>query len=203
MNRTTSYGCISFFMIRKFSLFCKLIRIKTSSESLFSSFMKDYSLAMEECPCCHSKDNCIFHSFYERNLIDFIQETTVYHKISVTRVKCQSCGHTHAILPDLIIPYGQYSLFFLLRVLAEYFAHSKTIPEICERYSITASMLYRWKLIFLRHMSDWLPVLEQLEISPYGFLKQLCTMESFSVSFALLFFRLTAFSFLQSHQNPG
>lgn len=165
--------------------------------------MKDYSLAMEECPCCHSKDNCIFHGFYERNLIDFIQETTVYHKISVTRVKCQSCGHTHAILPDLIIPYGQYSLFFLLRVLTEYFAHSKTIPEICERYSITASMLYRWKLIFLRHMSDWLPVLEQLEISPYGFLKQLCTMESFSVSFALLFFRLTAFSFLQSHQNPG
>ena len=120
MNRTTSYGCISFFMIRKFSLFCKLIRIKTSSESLFSSFMKDYSLAMEECPCCHSQDNCIFHGFYERNLIDFIQGTTVYHKISVTRVKCQSCGHTHAILPDLIIPYGQYSLFFLLRVLTEY-----------------------------------------------------------------------------------
>lgn len=89
-------------MIRKNSLFCKLIRIKNSSESLFSSFMKDYSLTMEECPYCHSRDNCIFHGSYERNLIDFIRGKTVYHKISVTRVKCQSCGHTHAILPEVI-----------------------------------------------------------------------------------------------------
>ena len=189
-------------MIRKNSLFCKLIRIKTSSKSLFSSFMKDYSLSMEECPFCHSRDNCIFHASYERSIIDFVHGKTIYQKISITRVKC-CCRHTHAILPDLIIPYRQYSLFFLLRVLGEYFLHLKTVSEICHIYAITPSMLYRWKALFLRHRADWLPLLERLDSSPFAFLKFLCFQEDFSSLFSPPFFKKTGISFLQSHKNPG
>ena len=165
--------------------------------------MKDYSLSMEECPFCHSKDNCIFHASYKRNIIDFVYGKTIYHKISVTRVKCQSCGHTHAVLPDIIVPYAQYSLFFLLRVLGEYFLRLKTVSEICHIYVITPSMLYRWKALFLCHMDDWLPLLEHLETSPFAFLKQLCFQDDFSSNFSLPFFKKTGISFLQSHQNPG
>ena len=190
-------------MIRKFSLLCKLIRIKTSSESLFSIFMKDDSLSMEECPFCHSKGNLIPHGSYRRNIIDFTNGKTTYRKISVKRFQCQSCRHTHTILPDIIIPYAQYSLFFLLRVLGEHFLHLKTVSEICHIYAITPSMLYRWKALFLCHRADWLPLLERLYSSPFAFLKFLCFQENFSSLFSLPFFNKTGISFLQSHQNPG
>ena len=189
-------------MIRKFSLFCKLIRIKTSSDSLFSAFMDSYSHTMQECPSCHSKGNFIPHGFYKRNIIDFTGGKATYHKISVKRLKCQSCGHTHAVLPDLIVPYAQYSLFFLLRILGEYFLRLKTISEICLVYSITPSMLYRWKALFLCYMADWLPLLQRLETSPSRFLKRLCFLQDFSGYFSYPFFRLTGVSFLQSHKNP-
>ena len=168
-------------MIRKFSLFCKLIRIKTSSDSLFSSFMDSYSHTMQRCPSCHSKGNLIPHGSYQRNIIAFTNGKTTYHKISVRRFKCQSCGHTHAILPDIIVPYAQYSLFFLLRVLGEYFLHLKTVSEICHIYAITPSMLYRWKALFLCHRADWLPLLERLETSSFSFLIQLCFQDVFSL----------------------
>lgn len=190
-------------MIRKFSLFCKLIRIKTSSDSLFSAFMDSYSHTLQECPSCHSKGNLIPHGSYHRNIIDFKGGKTTYCKISVRRLKCQGCGHTHAVLPDLIVPYAQYSLFFLLRVLAEYFLRLKTVSEICLAYAITPSMLYRWKAWFLCHKKDWLPLLEHVETSSFAFLKKICFMEDFSGSFSSPFFRLTGVSFLQSHKNPG
>ena len=34
---------------------------------------------------------------------------------------CPVCESTHAVLPDFIIPYCSYSLFFILRVLGSYF----------------------------------------------------------------------------------
>ena len=190
-------------MIRNFSLFCKLIRIKTSSDSLFSAVMDSCSHILQECPSCHSKGNLIPHGSYRRNIIDFTAGKTTYRKISVKRLKCQSCGHTHAVLPDFIIPYAQYSLFFLLRVLAEYFLHLKTVSEICLTYAVTPSMLYRWKDLFLCHKKYWLPLLEHLETSSFSFLKKLFFLEDFSASFSCPFFRLTGISFLQSHKNPG
>ena len=190
-------------MIRKFSLFCKLIHIKTSSDSLFSTFMDSYSHSLQECPSCHSKGNLIPHGFYRRNIIDFTDGKTTYRKISVKRFKCKSCGHTHALLPDIIVPYSQYSLFFLLRVLGVYFLHLKTVSEIFHMYAINPSMLYRWKALFLCHMADWLPLLERLESSPFAFLKLLCFQEDFSIFFSKPFFQKTGISFLQSHQNPG
>ena len=98
-------------MIRKNSLFYKLIRIKSSSKLLFDSFMAGFRPEMESCPVCRASHSCTTHASYERNLIDFIQGRPVYHTIKVIRVIC-SCGHTHAILPDLIIPYNTYGVFF-------------------------------------------------------------------------------------------
>ena len=37
-------------------------------------------------------------------------------------------------VPDFIIPYSGYGLFFILRVLAEYFLHLSTIEGLCRRF---------------------------------------------------------------------
>ena len=109
-------------MIRKNLLFCKITRIKTSSKSLFDSYMSRFKPGQETCPVCGSLGNCRIHAYYGRHLMDFISSKPVKSDICVLRVCCGSCGHTHAILPDVVVPYSGYSLFFLLRLLGEYFS---------------------------------------------------------------------------------
>lgn len=116
-------------MIRKNSLFCKIIRMKKTSIQLFHEYMLSYSWEDETCPWCGSKGNCVSHGSYMRSMADLTYGKTVYGEICVSRLRCTSCGHTHAILPDVIIPYSVYGLFFILRVLAEYFLRLHTVEN--------------------------------------------------------------------------
>lgn len=190
-------------MIRKNSLFCKIIRIKKSSAQLFHAFMLSYSWENETCPWCASKGNCASHGSYMRSIVDFVQGKTVYGQVCVLRLRCAGCGHTHAILPDAIIPYAAYGLFFILRVLAEYFLHLHTVEKLCARFRISVSMLYRWRDLFLSHKQEWLGLLASSETSPSLFIKGLCLLDLYSAFFACRFVLLSARSFLQSHANPA
>ena len=189
-------------MIRKNSLFCKLIRIKSSSKLLFDSFMAGFLPEKETCPYCGASHSCHSHDSYDRNLIDFISGRPVYHTVFICRVICRSCGHTHAILPDLIIPYSTYGLFFILRVIAEYLIGRYTVEQLCSRFDISHSMLYRWYSLFLSYKQDWLGMLTSTETSAFTFLKSLCRVPAFS-AFASAFVLHTSVSFLQSHRNPA
>ena len=68
------------------------------------------------CPNCKAKSNFSFHGSYVRN-ISFIRENKIYDfKVTVTRVICNSCGSTHALLPSFIVPYKIFlvNLFCML-----------------------------------------------------------------------------------------
>ena len=69
--------------------------------------------------------------------------------LRVLRVKCTSCGHTHALLPEMLIPYSSYSLRFILTVLENYFLHIHPVEVICETYQISHSTLYAFRSLFL------------------------------------------------------
>lgn len=188
-------------MIRENSLFCKLVRIKSSSKILFDSFMAGFRSELQTCPCCGVKGSCRIHAYYDRSLVDFIGGTQVRHSLCIMRLIC-TCGHTHAILPDFIIPYSSYGLFFLLRVLAEYFLRLSTVERLCERFGITLSQLRRWLQLFRVQKEDWLGVLSSMEVSGLSFLKSLLTQPAYS-DFASAFVRRFTKSFLQSHKNPA
>ena len=190
-------------MIRKNSLFCKLIRIKKLSRQLFEEYMLSFSWENEICPWCASTGNCTSYGSYNRNIIDFANGRTVYGEVCVLRLICNSCGHTHAILPDSIIPYSTYGLFFILRALAEYFLHLGSVQGLCDRFGISASMLYRWKNLFLSQKQLWLGVLVSAETSAFSFLRSLCLLEDYSQAFACRFTILSNRSFMQSHKNPA
>ena len=187
-------------MIREKSLFCKLIHIKSSSKVLFDSFMAGFHPQLQTCPCCGTKGNCRIHAYYDRSLADFMGGAPVRHSLCIMRLIC-TCGHTHAILPDFIIPYSGYGLFFILRVLAVYFLHLSTVERLCERFSITLSQLRRWLQLFRVQKEEWLGVLSSMETSGLSFLKTLLTQTAYS-DFASAFVRHFAKSFLQSHKNP-
>ena len=120
----------------------------------------------------------------------------------ILRVICSCCGHTHAILPDPIIPYDSYSLFFILRALADYFLHSGTISSICDRFCITPMQLYRWKALYQDHRREWQGLLRSVEQDLLHSLKELVHLDPFS-SFTKDFFQKTSMSFMQSHKNPA
>ena len=189
-------------MIRKNALFCKIIRIKKSSKVLFDSYMDTFCPEKQTCPVCGSSFHCQIHAYYGRRIIDFICGVPVTTEVTVLRLACQSCGHTHAVLPDLIIPYSSYSLFFILRVLAEAFLHISSLERLCERFCITRNQLYKWKQLFQQHKREWLGILEDSEISGMDFLLMLVIKSDYS-SFAMGFTEKTAYSFLQSHRNPS
>ncbi len=187
-------------MIRTYSLFCKIIHTKISSQSIFSSFMKDFNPALEVCPFCGSKHNCHPFAFYHRHLVDFIHGHISDSSIQIFRVQCSSCHHTHAILPDVIIPYASYSLFFILRVISEYFLHLLSVDALCQKFHISHSLLYKWLDTFYKNKALWLGALQNAEVTPISFILSLCRLSTFS-SFSKQYFLLSDRSFLQSHTH--
>ncbi len=188
-------------MIRKNHLFCNLIRIKNSSNILIRNFMMSFDPHKEVCPICGRTGDCVPFASYDRYIIDFVYGSPVTSTIKISRIKC-SCGHTHAILPDPLIPYDQYSLFFILRVLMEHQLRLHTVSELCDRFGISVSTLYRWKALFDEHCREWLGLLTFMEQSRSSSLKKLIRLDPYS-DFAAFFFRKTGLSFMQSHKNPS
>ena len=188
-------------MIRVFTIFCKLNLEKLYAKALFSAAMQEFSKdklssLVLPCPFCKAKHpNWSYHASYKRYLISFEKGLTIVHEISITRLICSSCKHTHAILPEIIIPYGSYSLIFILNVLQDYYLFHMTISTLCDKYQISPSTLYAWKHLFIIHKKLWLGFLEDITQDPLVFLSSL---PSISSSLDLeIFFKTHAQSFLQ------
>jgi hypothetical protein len=187
-------------MIRKNLLFCKINRIKTSSKSLFDSYMTGFRPELETCPICCSCGNCSIHAYYGRSITDFTGGRREKSDLCILRVCCENCGHTHAILPDIIIPYTGYGLLFVLRVLGEHFAGLHSVDELCELYGISRKQFYKWISLWKSHKQEWLGLLKDAETSGMDFWKYLSGLNPYSC-FSSDFIRLTGRSFLQSHKN--
>lgn len=188
-------------MIRAFTIFCKLNFIKLSAQEMFTEAMMDFSKEklpkmVLPCPFCGAKHpQWSGFASYERYLISFEKGMHITYTIRVSRIICSSCGHTHAILPEIIIPYGSYSLIFILNVLRDYYLSHITVQALCEKYAIATSTLYAWKRLFLIHKKLWLGILEDAITKPLTFLSSL---PSLTTSDNLnIFFQHQAQSFLQ------
>lgn len=162
--------------------------------------MDSFNPEKETCPLCKRTGDCHIHAYYYRFIIDFVSGVPVVDRIRITRVIC-SCGHTHAILPDPIIPYNSYTLLFILRILVEYHLKLKTVNRLCEDFMIPATTLYRWIRLCNEHRREWQGLLTSIEQDVLASLKNLLRKDPYS-DFAIFFFQKTGMSFMQSHKNP-
>jgi len=87
----------------------------------------------------------------------------VEYIINIHRFKC-TCGHTHAILPDILIPYGSYSLRFILTVLCDYLIRHCSVEEFCTKYHIVKSTLYCWIHMFIDHFNLLSGILKSIDV---------------------------------------
>ena len=163
--------------------------------------MESFCPEKQVCPSCNSQGNCKIHAYYSRRIIDFIHGTPMASAVTVLRLACKSCGHTHAVLPDHVVPYLNYGLFFILRVLGEAFLKRSSLERLCERFHITLNQFYHWKSLWMTHKREWLGLLEDADTSGFSFLKWIVAKISYS-TFAAEFTAKTGISFLQSHRNP-
>ena len=173
-----------------------------NADRLYSEFTEPCQAEKQTCPSCGARGCCTKHESYSRTVYDFVAGEVCSRQILVTRVKCSSCGHTHAILFDPVIPYLRYSLIFILRVLYAHFCQGQSLFDICNTFDISVRTFYRWKKIFECHYSEWLGRLRMAECGVDNALNALLEENPYA-DFAAAFFRKTNLSFLQSHANPA
>lgn len=189
-------------MIRKNLLKCKINFYELYVETVFPAFTKRFIPQAEVCPFCGASGYCRSFGSYDRFLIDFVNGHINLKSVRIRRVKCEGCGHTHAILPDFIIPYCHYSLPFILQVLKAYFLRKKAIRNLCEFFYISPQILFRWLRIYGKHKTWHLGALASAETAPADFLDRIITQDPLS-DFLTEFLSNTLFSFLQNHANPA
>ena len=189
-------------MIREKSVFCKLITEKRKQTGSREGGGQRRS-GKERCPTCGRRGSWRAHASYERNIIEYESGKVEYSKVRVERKRCESCGHTHAVLPDYIVPYSTYGLLFMLRVLGEYYLRARTVEVICRKYNITPSMMYQWKAAYERDKGIWLGVVEDLENSGQRFMQWLMEVDNYSEEFGGPFYKKAARSFLQRHRDAA
>lgn len=179
-------------MIRIFDLFCKLNEIKISDQEWFDKTVEKSNFLGQVCPYCNSKEQMIPHDTYSRYMITIKGNRIESVLLRIPRVKCTSCGHTHAVLPEMLIPYSSYSLRFVLTVLKDYFLHVHTVGQICEAYQIAHSTLYAFRALFLSHKRLILGVLNDALEQAVDFIAEL------DGQFLFRFWKSFRFSFLQA-----
>ena len=140
-------------MIRLFTILYKTdFKQVPSGIELFHTTTKQFRGGLAKCPPpCKTGGRMKRHDTYKRNLVDYYK-TVQEHIVEIERTKCESCGCTHAVLPDVIVPHKTYSIIFILIVLKEYF-HTRAVTGICKKYGIAVSTLYAWRDRYLVHTS--------------------------------------------------
>lgn len=188
-------------MIRLFSKLCKYFNKNNTKNDVdsFNEYMESVNIHNLSCPFCGAKHSLTTFSTYKRHLVTYHNKKSTDNIITITRCKCSSCGHTHAILPTVIVPYMSFSFNFTVSIIYEYLTHNfKSIEVMCDHYGISTPQFYRIFKIFKMHKQLWLGMLEDNVTSSLTFITQLLKCDSLEIeTFIINFFNKIGISFFQ------
>lgn len=120
-----------------------IIDFKINFNNYKQKILDNYSNLYYSCPKCGANHSLIRHGTYDRNLILLDASNIIRElKFNVLRVKCKSCGSTHTILPNDIIPYCIYSFSFIITLLSKRYIYKEKITDISENLSVSFQMIY-------------------------------------------------------------
>jgi hypothetical protein len=167
-------------------------------------YKDDMSVFGHACPACGVKGKLSEYASYDRDLV-LADGAAVYRKIRISRLRC-ACGRTHAVLPELIVPYRSYSLLFILTALKTYFFRNilgKTVSDIALEYGTAVSTLYEWKKLFLEHRELLLGALRAVTEAPEAFFSVLSSPPCYASEKFRDFHARFGFSFMQKPANTS
>lgn len=93
-----------------------LEKCNTFSQKEYDNLIADLPLNAIKCPYCGHSGCFTIHGYYYRRLK--ICGSMII--LRILRVKCSICGHTHAILPSIIIPYSQIQYDDMKKICEHY-----------------------------------------------------------------------------------
>jgi ribosomal protein S27AE len=189
-------------MIRLFTALCKAFLEKLNDAQKFNDATDSYSHHTKRCPRCGAAGQLSEIKGYSRGHVYRSAGKAVDSRAEARRFKCGSCGATHALLPDVLVPYSIYSLQFKLLVLIAYFERDTTVVNICELFDIAVSTLYEWKKIMAGHKDLMLGILISRKTPALSFLRGLLGSGRFSDTLRS-FFNKFGFSFMQGARTAA
>lgn len=127
---------------------------REEKNSYIQSLMPDITDIFENvCPGCHAKNKLIKYGTYERNISILEDNQVNYYRVSVQRVICKSCGHTHALLPNFLVPYKIMALFSISKIVQR--ASITSAYKLAEAIELSVQMIYKYIAIVLAFFGDF------------------------------------------------
>ena len=100
------------------------------------------------CPGCGARRSMHRHGKYHRNLILWEDGRLLEISGWILRLKCSSCGRTHAVLTMDMIPFFSYSLPAFLALIGLCLRPDGSVPKTERDTGVSYQLLYRMLLIF-------------------------------------------------------
>lgn len=206
-------------MLRQETIKCKLCLLSLSKFDVLELYRAcvEYVILHSwqfSCPTCGiARGDWVRSGTYERWAVTYdYANGPVVTRMKIQRLLCRHCRgagqlHTHAVLPDFIIPYRQYSIQFILHFLMLYYTGSCSVEDICMKAGIEQALLYEWDRIITKNREIWSGLLTYREQNGRkrlmadfvrGLLEEVLYPE-----FAALYCLKSPKSFLQAHKNPA
>ena len=122
---------------------------KHISQDSYNKIINSLDLTLVPCPCGHS--GCLVrHGTYKRR----IQLNDKVLTLTVVRVLCTSCGHTHALLLSSIVPYSQIPLELQAAAICACSSASSLCPVLRDQSFVDECNLRYVIRSFLRHWKE-------------------------------------------------
>lgn len=113
------------------------IKIKHLTQENYNKFIKNIDFNKLSCSCGIS-GQLIKHAYYDRH----IKTSNGVINLTIIRVKCKSCGKTHAIFPECIVPYSQILLSDHISIINAYHNGSSFEPIMIANELIDESNIF-------------------------------------------------------------
>jgi ribosomal protein S27AE len=189
-------------MIRLFSALCKTLLEHFSDLNIVEESEGGYVHHDKGCPRCGATGKLSPYGGYLRWLAYRWKRKNSDIRVWIRRFECGSCGATHALLPDILVPYSMYSLNFKLTVLIAYFERDCTVVSVCAEYGIAVSTLYEWLHLLATHKDLMIGVMLSRKTGAPTFLRNMVDSDDIS-ELIRSFYGKHGFSFMQRNYQPA
>lgn len=125
------------------------IKIKHLTQDNYNKFIKNIDFHKLSCSCGMS-GQLIKHAYYNRH----IKTPEGVITLTILRVKCTCCGKTHAIFPEIIVPYSQILLTDHISIINAYNNDSSFEPIMMSNEFIDESNISYIIKQYLRYWKE-------------------------------------------------
>lgn len=167
-------------MIINRSIFGKLNRITLSDYELLKASETAFDPGTCQCPHCKAKGRMRPITPYARKMISEDRYPEGHPPVVIIRrYECGLCGHSHALLGDVLIPYSSFTITYVLKVLYGYLTRPGRVDDYCLSIDISITTLYSWIHAFISHYNFWCKAVDRIVSLCASALDNICSSDGF------------------------